>query len=212
MRISSIQVGRPQELDGGGDPWVSAFFKTSVSGPVALAADNLAGDQQADLSCHGGRDKAVCCYSADHYPAWRRELADDGCGAGWFGENLTIEGQTEESVCLGDIYSAGTVRVEVSQPRGPCWKLGRRWRRLDMPKLARESGRTGWYVRVLTPGTLAAGDELILVARPYPRWTIDTVNRLTYAGEAARRELQRARQALAECPALSAAWRERLEE
>lgn len=210
-RISSIQVGRPREITGGGDPWFSAFFKAAVTGPVALAEENLAGDEQADRSCHGGPDKAVCCYAVEHYPKWRRELGEDACGPGWFGENLSIDGQNEDTVCIGDVYRIGTARVEVSQPRGPCWKLGRRWRRLDMVRLTRQSGRTGWYVRVLTLGQLTAGDEITLETRPFPRWTIDTVNRLTYADERARRELHAARRALAACPALSSAWREDLD-
>jgi MOSC domain-containing protein YiiM len=211
MRVSSIQVARVSEITAYGDPWTSGFFKAPVTVAIELSWEHLAGDEQADRVSHGGPDKAVCCYPAEHYPKWRRELEEEHCGAGWFGENFTIEDQTEETVCLGDVYRVGTARVEVSQPRGPCWKLGRRWRRFGMAKITRDSGRTGWYVRVLTPGQLAPGDELILEARPYPRWTIDTVNRLSYADEqAARGELRRAREELARCPVLATAWRERL--
>lgn len=209
--LRAVRVGEPREIhDGDGDPWVSAFFKEPVAGRVALHRENLAGDQQADLSVHGGPDKAVCVYSGDHYAAWRRELREERAGDGWFGENFTIEGQTEEGVCLGDVYGIGSAVVEVSQPRGPCWKLGRRWGRFDMPKRTIRSGRTGWYFRVREPGEVGAGDELTLRDRPYPRWTIDTVNRLSYADERTRVELRAARAELAHCPVLAASWREGL--
>jgi MOSC domain-containing protein YiiM len=207
--LREVRVGLPREIDEI-DPWRSAFLKEPVAGRIELASENLAGDRQADLSVHGGPDKAVCVYSADHYPAWRRELRDVRSGPGWFGENFSIEGQAEETVCVGDAYRVGTAVVEVSQPRGPCWKLGRRWGRIDMPKLALQTGRTGWYFRVRETGGVAAGDELTLEDRPYPRWTIDTVNRLMHAKDRDRLELKNARLALANCPALAAGWREAL--
>ena len=131
-----------------------AAFTKARPWPRALSSTNLAGDGQADLKVHGGPDKAVCVYSADHYPllapgTGRSRSADPG----WFGENFSVEGQSETDVAVGDTYRIGTAVVQISQPRAPCWKLGRRWNRLDMPKLVLQSGRTGWYLRVLETAT-----------------------------------------------------------
>src|ERR1700746_2504362 len=136
--LYSIQLGTPKNyglenaIDPHDLPWTTGFFKTPVEGPVFAGSTNLSGDGQADLKNHGGIDKAVLAYSADHYPKWRDELwiPDMPCGA--FGENLTIAGWGEESVCIGDIFRIGPVIFEVSQPRQPCWKLARRWRRHEL--------------------------------------------------------------------------------
>jgi MOSC domain-containing protein YiiM len=177
---------------------------------VRLEELDLDGDEQADLTVHGGRDKAVCVYSADHFPFWRQTLARPDLAAGAFGENFTVTGIAEATVCLGDVYEVGDAVVQVSQPRAPCWKLGRKWERLDLPKLVLREGRTGWYFRVLEPGTVAPGQTLQLRDRPYPSWTIAQVNRLAYAKKGDG--LQDERRALAECPALADAWRPSLRE
>jgi MOSC domain-containing protein YiiM len=203
-RLSSLNIGLPAHVTGV-EPWTSGIFKSPVYGRVRLSADNLAGDGQADLTVHGGADKAVCVYSADHFPLWRRELGVEECGPGWFGENFSVEGQLETTVAVGDTYRIGTALVQISQPRAPCWKLGRRWNRLDMPKLVLASGRTGWYLRVLSEGEVEPGDTLTLVERPYPRWTIDAVNAVAYSRGGAS-DIAALRE-LATCPALAEAWR-----
>ncbi|HTE46178.1 MAG TPA: MOSC domain-containing protein, partial [Gemmatimonadaceae bacterium] len=121
-RLVSLQVGRPREF-GDGDPRMTSIFKTPVDEAIMLAATNLDGDEQADLTVHGGIDKAVCVYSADHYQAWRDELNNPLMDAGAFGENFTVSGQTELDVCIGDVYQVDEAIVVVSQPRSPCWKL-----------------------------------------------------------------------------------------
>ena len=204
--LQDIFVGRPRHIDED-EPWETAFYKQLVTGSVSLRVDNLDGDGQADRSVHGGPDKAVCVYSADHYDDWRHEVKVDACGPGWFGENFSIAHQTEGTVALGDVYRIGTALVQVSQPRGPCWKLARRWRRPDMVKRVVESGRSGWYVRVLEEGVVAAGETLVLEDRPYAQWTIATVNTLTYVRGRDARQLQDIRRALAACPVLAASWR-----
>lgn len=204
-RLSSLNVGRPARVQGA-QPWTSGIYKTPVTGRVHLASENLTGDGQADLTVHGGPDKAVCVYSVDHYPLWREELREPECGPGWFGENFSVEGQQENAVCVGDTYRVGTAVVQISQPRAPCSKLGRRWNRLDMPKLVIASGRTGWYLRVLEEGDVECGDTLTLVERPFPQWTIDAVNAVAYSrGGAVNTDAARE---LANCPALAEAWRE----
>ena len=150
----------------------SAIDKQSVSGPVAVGAESLAGDEQGDRRVHGGPDKAVHQYAQEHCAAWRAELGAlavlDAPGA--FGENLASTGMTERSVCLGDQVQVGSVLLEVSQGRQPCWKLNDRFGGLPgMARRVQGSGRTGWYYRVLQPGHLQAGDALVLVARPFPQ-------------------------------------------
>ena len=202
--LLSIQVGRPSPRQHPDGPWLTSIYKHTVNAPVRLEALNLEGDEQADLNVHGGRDKAVCVYSADHFAYWQVALGRPDLGAGAFGENFTVSGLDEGTVCLGDVFAVGTVLVEVSQPRGPCWKLGRKWDRLDLPKLVLKAGKTGWYFRVRQPGQVAAGEEIRLVERPYPEWTIVEVNRVGYSKT---KEMAAARHDLASCPALAETWR-----
>ena len=143
-----------------------------MTGPLSVETDNLAGDEQADLTVHGGPDKAVCVYSADHFPEWSRVLREGDLGAGAFGENFSVSHMDETSVCVGDVYAVGTSLVQVSQPRSPCWKLAARWNRPDLPRLVLQSGRTGWYFRVLQRGVVSAGEELSLSDRPCGEWSI----------------------------------------
>jgi MOSC domain-containing protein YiiM len=207
--LLSIQVGLPARrgTEGASDPaegaWSSAIFKDAVTGPVRLDLTNLAGDRQADLAVHGGADKAVLAYSNDHYPAWRRELRLPEMGPGAFGENFTVDGLDEESVCIGDSFTVGEALVQVSQPRAPCWKLARRWSRPDLPKRVVQTGRTGWYLRVLRPGLVEGGQPMVLVERPFPRFAIARVNGAAYGSP----EDQDLAPELAVCPLLSQGWR-----
>ncbi len=173
MRLQSIQVGRPRfRVSGSGRRWRTAFFKDPVERAVALRAINLDGDQQGDIRVHGGPEMAVLCYSAGHYPAWREELGLPEMGPGGFGENFTIAGADEWSVCIGDVLEVGDAVVQVSQPRGPCWKIAERWERPDLLKRVEASGRHGWYLRVLQEGTVEAGFDIRLLARPQEDWTV----------------------------------------
>ena len=177
--LVSVQVGRPRFLgtDAGlpeqlDHRWRSAFFKEPVAGPVMLRSTNLEGDRQADPRVHGGPEMAVLAYSADHYPAWRKELGIAEMGPGGFAENFTISGQDELSVCIGDVYRVGGARVQVSQPRGPCYKISYRWKRPDLLDRCEASGRHGWYLRVLDEGLVAAGLPVELLERPNPDWSV----------------------------------------
>ncbi len=163
---------------------------------------NLEGDQQADLEHHGGIDKAVLAYSAEHYPLWLQELEME-IPFGGFGENLTIAQANEESVCIGDRWSLGGAVFVVSQPRQPCWKLARRWRRKELPALVVANGRCGWYLRVVQEGSIAAGQTLELLERPNPDWS---VARAHHTMHHQRNDLA-LRRALAALPQLSATWR-----
>jgi MOSC domain-containing protein YiiM len=208
-RIVSVQVGVPREMGREDAPevfdrlWTSGIFKTPVSGPVFVGVEHIAGDQQADLTVHGGRDKAVCVYSADHYPGWAGTLWPEVGAFGAFGENLSVAGVTEDDVCIGDIWAAGDLRLQVSQPRQPCWKLARKWRMPDLTDQVIRTGRTGWYFRVLREGEVAAGAALALVDRPAPEWTISAANQVMHG----RPRNNAAAASLAVVPALSDAWR-----
>lgn len=206
MKILSIQVGLPKVLDPEGDkPWTSGFWKETVTGPAAVGWENLSGDGQADLKNHGGPDKAICVYPQDHWAYWE-ETFGSVLFPGAFGENFTTEGQIEEEIFLGDIYQCGTALVQVSQPRQPCWKLARRWRVKDLAAQVERSGRTGWYLRVLTPGVVEAPQEMVLRERPYPAWSLAEANAIMHH----RKTDWDAAGALAACPALSESWRRTL--
>ena len=208
--LLSIQVGMPRTLghetapDPMDRPWTTGFFKRPVSGPVHVGRTNVAGDGQADLHNHGGPEKAILAYAAAHYDPWRRELNIPGMPHGGFGENLTVSDLAEQEVCVGDTYRIGDqVLVQVSQPRQPCWKLGRRWRLKDLPNRVIQTGRSGWYFRVLTEGVVERGMSLVLLDRPHPRWTVARANEVLYRGKDDRE----ATLALAQCPLLSNDWR-----
>jgi MOSC domain-containing protein YiiM len=205
--ILSIQVGLPKQLgtEGAIDlmerPWTTGFFKEPVAGAIYLGKTNLTGDGQADLILHGGTEKAVLAYAAKHYPQWRQELNLPDFPYGAFGENFTVSMQTEEDVCIGDIFAVGEARIQVSQPREPCWKLARRWRRKDLPKRVITSGRSGWYFRVLSEGIVESGLPLLRLERPFPQWSIARVNQAFYRGGEDVSEL-------ASCSLLSPSWRQ----
>jgi MOSC domain-containing protein YiiM len=173
--LVSIQAGLPAERpykDEGG-VWESGIFKAPVAGPVRLNTTNLEGDGQADLKNHGGMFRAVLGYAASHYPAWRDELEMPDLPYGAFGENFTISELTEETVCLGDIYSIGDEAVlQVSQPRSPCWKLAQRWGIKDLADRVHKSNRGGWYHRVIQEGMVEAGMPITLIERPHPKFNI----------------------------------------
>jgi MOSC domain-containing protein YiiM len=185
--------------------WTTGFFKKAVDGPVEVGTTNLDGDGQADLVNHGGVDKAVLAYSADHYSKWRRELGID-MPHGAFGENLTIAGLDEGSVNIGDVFGIGDAEFEVSQPRQPCWKLARRWRMHELPGIVVDNGRSGWYLRVLNPGRIAPQMAVTLLQRPNPQWSIARANEILYRG---KNDLALTRR-LADVPRLADAWVEEL--
>lgn len=155
MRIVSVQVGKPAEVHG----MRTAFGKQAVLGPVRVLHEHLEGDAQADRRYHGGPDMALLACGV-------QDLAPH------LGENLTLADATEETVCIGDVWRAGTALLEVASPRRPCRKISQYWQRPELLRLVEESGRTGWYLRVLEEGALQAGDEIALVARPNPEWSI----------------------------------------
>jgi MOSC domain-containing protein YiiM len=212
ITLTSLQIGQPQTLgqadapDPMDRPWTTGFFKPSVVGPVWLNSTHLEGDGQADLKNHGGVDKAVLAYSAEHYTFWKTHLNLPDLHPGAFGENFTILGQTETEVCVGDIYTIGEAIVQVSQPRQPCWKLARRWRIEDLPQQVLANGRTGWYFRVLQEGHISPGQIVELRERPYPEWSIARAHQVMHH----HLNDKVAARALADCALLSETWRDKL--
>jgi MOSC domain-containing protein YiiM len=202
--VESVQVGRVAPL--GPDGVTSGFVKSPVAGPVEAMPLGLRGDEQADLTVHGGLDKAVYFYPSEHYPRWGRDVPRHTpmLVAGAFGENITTAGLDEDSVSIGDVLRIGTAELQVTQPRQPCFKLGLRFDDSGLGRLMLQSGRTGWYTRVIIPGTLAAGDEIHVVRRPNPAWTIARFNRFIPRRRDARSEFAE----LAALEGLAEVWKQ----
>lgn len=165
MYVISVNLGLPREVEWKGRVVRTAIFKEPVRGSVTLRRLNFDGDRQADLTVHGGPEKAVYVYPAEHYPPWRVELPDMELPWGMFGENLTVAGLRESAVGIGDRLRIGTAELVVTQPRVPCYKLGVRFSRADMTKRFYLAGRTGFYVAVVREGEVAAGDGIEILER-----------------------------------------------
>ena len=182
MRIVSVNVGMPREVAWKGMTVRTGIFKESVGGPVMIDKLNLTGDSQADLTVHGGEEKAVYAYPAEHYEYWRQELPDVSLSWGMFGENLTTEGLSEDTLCVGDRLSIGTAVLQVTQPRVPCYKLALRFERDDMLKRFLMSGRSGFYFSVVEPGKAIAGQKIEILSWDPHRVTVADISRL-YLGQ-----------------------------
>lgn len=171
-RIDALLTGAAAPLGGGGI--ISGIAKTPRLGALKLGRAGLAGDEQGDRVYHSGPDKALHHYAAEHYPDWAawHPASPTPLRAGAFGENVSTCGMTEASVHVGDVFRAGSALLQVTQARQPCFRLNLRLGRDDAARRMQDSGRTGWYYRVLRPGWLAAGDALELVDRPCPDWPL----------------------------------------
>jgi MOSC domain-containing protein YiiM len=204
MKVLSVNVGQPREVNWRGKAVRTSIFKAPVAGSVRVTTLNLQGDEQSDLSVHGGADKAVYAYPSEHYAFWRNELPDADLSWGAFGENLTTEGLLEDTVHIGDRFRAGSAEFVVTQPRMPCYKLGIRFNRPDMVKRFLASGRTGFYLAVLREGEIAAGQTVERLSEDENRVSVTDVVGL-YASDAANQGLLRR---ASELPALPESWRE----
>jgi MOSC domain-containing protein YiiM len=155
----------------------SAIGKEHAGGEHWLTKTGLCDDEQADLSVHGGPEKALHHYAAEHYDFWKQQMPElsDKFAPGGFGENVSTTGIMEEDVCVGDVIRIGGALVQVTQGRQPCWKLSAHVGREDMAARFQKSGRTGWYYRVLREGFVRVGDPITLLERPRPAWPLSTV-------------------------------------
>lgn len=165
MKIISVNVGLPRLVLRNDEPVSTGIFKEPVAGRVKVRTLNLDGDRQADLSVHGGPEKAIYVYPSEHYDFWKHELPDMDLPWGVFGENLTTTGLLETETNIGDKFRVGTIEVMVTQPRMPCYKLGIRFGRVDMIKRFLVSERSGFYLSVLKEGEIGAGDEFQLLEK-----------------------------------------------
>ena len=187
--LLSIQIGRIAPLGPDGVP--SGFVKSAADGAVPVTSLGLAGDEQADLTVHGGPDKAVYAYPAVHHRAWAVDYPHhaDRFVPGGVGENLTIKGWTEADLCVGDIHRIGSARLQVCQPRQPCFKFALRFADNRLPKAMVRNGRAGWYYRVIEQGTIRAGDPVQLAERPNPGFGFERLVEIVNFGNASLDEL-----------------------
>ena len=214
MKLLSVNAGLPCEVTWHGRPVVTGIFKQPVEGRVILRKLNLDGDRQADLTVHGGEYKAVYCYPTAHYNYWKRELAGRELPMGMFGENFTIDinsdsAMLEDSIHIGDRFSVGSAEVIVTQPRLPCYKLGVRFQSDDMVKRFLASGRTGFYLAVIREGEVGAGDEIKAIAQDANAVPISEITRLYIAKRYSDDDARTVQRAL-QVAALPESWKEYL--
>lgn len=202
--VLGLYVGKAKERWPGKSP--SAIAKFEANGSQQLIETGFMSDAQADLRVHGGPDKAVHHYPADHYMAWQAEKFETSFAfrAGGFGENISTAGILESDVCLGDVFELGTARVQISQGRQPCWKLNLHTREPSMAKLLQASGKTGWYYRVLQQGEVKVDDQLKLVERPVEQWPLDKLIAARFDKNIPRDHAKE----LAKIPELAKNWRQ----
>ena len=206
--LQSVQVGTPQRYvsasatDGMGRSWKTSFFRVPSAQPRWLYTTHLEGNAQADTKNHGQLNQAVLLYASAHYPIWQAELTRLEIGPGGFGENFTVDGLTEAAACIGDIYAIGEAQIQVTGPRYPCWKIERRWKIEGLTARVAETGRTGWYCRVVREGMVEPGMFVMLIERPYPEWSIALTNDFAHFRN---KDVEKAK-ALAACPLLHEFW------
>jgi MOSC domain-containing protein YiiM len=204
MKLLSVNVSLPREVEWNGRTVRTSIFKSPVRGRVQVRKLNLDGDEQSDLTVHGGVDKAVYVYPSEHYAFWRNELPSADLEWGAFGENFTTEGALDDkAVHIGDRFRIGSAEFVVTQPRMPCFKLGIRFGRADVIKRFLHSGRNGFYFSVAEEGEIAAGDSIEVLARDENGVTVADIVEL-YTADAAKQDLL---QRVSELPALPENWR-----
>ncbi|MEZ5017083.1 MAG: MOSC domain-containing protein [Flavipsychrobacter sp.] len=207
-RLLSVNVSLPKVVTHNGNSFTTAIFKTPVTGSAAVSQLNIAGDKQADLTVHGGIDKAVYAYSYHNYAYWEKELNRNDFTMGQFGENLTVDNMPDHEVYIGNRYRIGTTLLEVSQPRVPCFKLNARMDDNRMTKLFFNSGRQGFYLRVLEEGIITAGDEIIMEKEHPAKISVQDIFTLYYIDKTNYNSIKKA----ADLEELTLSWREGFKE
>jgi MOSC domain-containing protein YiiM len=207
MRLLSVNVGRPREVEWRGRKVLTSIWKSEVRDRRWVSRLNVAGDAQADLAAHGGEHRAVYVYDVSAYRHWERELGRDDFVNGQFGENFTVQGLPDDEVCVGDRYRIGGALFEVTQPRVTCYKVGLRMGEPRMPALLYSHGRPGFYLRVLEEGEVGAGDAIERVAVGPEAMTVRAVSALLYLPGHTVGQLERA----IAIPALPEGWRRSFE-
>lgn len=202
-RLLSVNVGLPREIEWKGKTVRTAVWKQAVVGRRRVGRLNIEGDGQGDLQGHGGEHRAVLVYQIDSYRYWQRQLARKGFACGQFGENFTVDGLPDDEVCIGDRYRIGDALFEVTQPRVTCYRVGIRMDEPRMPALLVEHHRPGFYLRVLEPGEIGAGDEIVKISDGPERISVAEADALLYLGGHSRAQIERALR----IPALPHGWR-----
>jgi MOSC domain-containing protein YiiM len=180
MKLISVNVSLPKPIAYQGRNVLTGIFKQPVEGRLHVGRLNLEGDQQADLSVHGGPHQAVYVYPFEHYAAWQQELGRDDFTFGQFGENFTVSGMLENQICIGDVFRVGSALFQVTQPRVPCFKLATKMDSPEFPKLFMASARTGFYLRVMEEGNVGAGDPIVQEGKSSLGMTVESLFRLAY--------------------------------
>ncbi len=212
MKLLSVNVSRPREVVHNGKIVMTAIYKKPVDGRVMVRTLNIDGDGQANLQAHGGTYKAVYAYSFENYAYWQAELGRDDFGFGQFGENLTTEGIADDEVHIGDVFRIGGALLEVTQPRNPCAKIVAKMGVKDFAKRFIDSGRCGFYLRVLEEGEIGAGDRIERVKRDPKGLSVPEVNRLRNFDRDDVEGLRRALRSDALAPELRQPFEQRLAE
>lgn len=202
MKVVSLNIGKLTNLTYNGKTENTGLFKSGVSEPIFLTKTGFVGDEQADLVHHGGEDKAVCAYPAEHYPYWENIFQNQLSDAA-FGENLTIEGLPEKDVHIGDIFQIGEAVVQVTQPRQPCYKLIGRYGIHDLLVQMQDKSYTGYYFRVLKEGMVSVNDEVKLLEKDPAQVSIDFANEIMHHD----RKNQEGMKRILAVDALSSSWR-----
>jgi MOSC domain-containing protein YiiM len=208
MQLVSVNVGLPRTITWKGRTVQTGIFKTPVNGRVQVRTLNLAGDRQADLSVHGGPDKAIYVYPSEHYDYWRSEFPNMELPWGMFGENLTTTGLLEGAVNVGDTFRIGSAVAMVTQPRVPCYKLAAKFGREDIVKRFLASGRSGFYLKVVQEGEVEVGDAIELISRDGHAVTVEDVANLYRDGPDQVSLLQR----VVQVEALPENWRDHFQQ
>jgi MOSC domain-containing protein YiiM len=209
--VRSVNVSLPKQVQHKNKTVSTGIFKQPVAGRIAVNQFNLTGDQQVDLVNHGGEHKAVYGFASDHYAFWQQKLDQPEFPYGKFGENLTIDGLDESTLCIGDQLQVGESVLEITQPRVPCFKLGLAFNRDDMPRLFVEHAATGIYFRVIETGSVASGDPVRL-KQPHPaKLSVQRLFKAYFDKSLDESEKQAVMREALEINALSIEWREKLE-
>ncbi|MBL4639008.1 MAG: MOSC domain-containing protein [Kordiimonadaceae bacterium] len=203
--LEQINIGKIGQL---ADGTKTAIFKAPVHGSIRVSSVGLDGDMQANKKHHGGLDKAIHIYPANHYAHWQSEYPDMARAfvPGSFGENLIVSGLLEEEICIGDQITCGSVTLEVSQARQPCWVLAKKFSIKEFAKSLDKSGKTGFYCRVLVEGAMEQNQKISVVTRPNPRWDLFRTRQILFGKDKNAIALDALRE-LSTLPALSVPWK-----
>lgn len=212
MQLISVNTGKPTLVEINGNQVNTGIYKTPQSGKVWLTKSNLAGDGQADLTVHGGEFQAVYSYPVEHYAYWQKVLGKSILPYGTFGENFTVSGLLEDDVYIGDVFSVGSAVIQATMPRIPCFKFGHKIGKPDILPMFLNSGRSGFYHKVIVEGEVGAGDAMLHLDRPAHSISIRMALGLQKLEEGDARTLEQALRIEVLPPLLRQTYQQRLQQ